>query len=411
MRCLAEASCPDCGREYYVDMLSGMGILYPAVLERETSDVHYDSGAWFADHLQESYHSRSDDEVGFEVERRSDPKEAVLVNCLDVNYGHCLHKLLNIQYHLDETDHDTIVLVPSFLRWMVPDDVSVVWTVDLSLGACGEWNDWLASKIRTEVERMEACYLSFTFPQPHSSNFDIERFTGASPFPTDEWAQHVDPPTVTLVWRGGGSSGSVGRFWCSKPGTPGGGLRGYLNAAGAKLDVMAPARREQRRNFIATAKYLRAAHENLDIAVAGVGDPGPLPSWLDDRCVTSPTVEDERALCERYAGSNVVVGPHGSNMLLPSVHAGATVDIMPYAKWNNVTTDVLLRGGGERETLVRHRFLPAETSAATVARVVGSLLEGWPQNRLRLHHEWRQHGLSIETLEEVFDRERKLQSR
>ena len=66
---------------------------------------------------------------------------------------------------------------------------------------------------------------------------------------------------------------------------------------------------------------------SLDFAVAGLGTPEGLPNKILDLRFSEVTVE--RALCDRYAQSHVVVGVHGSHMLLPSAHAGAVIELMP----------------------------------------------------------------------------------
>ncbi len=53
----------------------------------------------------------------------------------------------------------------------------------------------------------------------------------------------------------------------------------------------------------------------------------------------------------------LVIGVHGSNMLLPTAHAGSLVELIGPERWGNFTQDVLFREAGDcRETFFRYRF-------------------------------------------------------
>lgn len=152
MRNLAAMVCPKCGRSYYGDLPAGHGLYYPMLLQRDNGRVHDVNGVpWFADWLRLSYASRSTTPLGFSVEEQRGIRKPILLNCLDTVYGHCLLKLLNAQYYLDQRpDLDIIVLIPRFLRWLVPDGTAI-WTVDLPLSRGTEWSDWLAEQLHKRV--------------------------------------------------------------------------------------------------------------------------------------------------------------------------------------------------------------------------------------------------------------------
>src|SRR5450759_2091288 len=136
MRNLADLRCPECGREFYGDLLAGHGLNYPMLLDKQTGKVHDPYKVeWFADWLRNSYANRSKEPLGFVEEDFRPVRSPLLLNCLDTLYGHCLLKLLNAQHYLEHRpDLDLVVLVPKMMRWMVPDGVAAIWTVDLPLG-------------------------------------------------------------------------------------------------------------------------------------------------------------------------------------------------------------------------------------------------------------------------------------
>jgi hypothetical protein len=74
-------------------------------------------------------------------------------------------------------------------------------------------------------------------------------------------------------------------------------------------------------------------------------------------------------------GLDVVVGVHGSNMLLPSAHAGGVVELIGPGRWGNFTQDILFRDDGDcRETFFRYRFVDEATPPTAVAQLVNLIV-------------------------------------
>ena len=366
MRNLADMVCPKCERSYYGDLPAGHGLYYPMLLEQGSGVAHDIYGVpWFADWLRRSYAQRSDRQIPFHVESRKPVKRAILLNCLDTLYGHCLLKLLNAQYYLDhKPEWDLIVLVPRLLRCMVPEGVAEIWTVDLPLGTGTEWNDWLANELRKHIEAMDECWLSVAFSHPHPEDFNIERFTRVRPFPIDEWQIRLQHPTVTFIWRDD-------RLWDFDQ-------QGLVSRLYNRIEVIAGKHtnrvERQRNRVIKLAETLRLEFKELDFAIVGTDKSGEFPTWITDLRKTTPDDSTERNWCERYASSHVVMGVHGSNMLLPSAHAGAVVELMPNERWGNILQDILFRPDDLRETVFRCRIVPVDAPVKDVALIVTSML-------------------------------------
>jgi hypothetical protein len=203
MRVLADLRCPQCNREYYGDLRTGHGLYYPKLLDKATGQVYdEDHATWFAHWLQVSYRQRSSEALPFQVEEFRSLRKVLLLNCLDVLYGHSLLKLLNAQYYLDHApEYDLVVIVPEFMRWLVPDGVAAIWTVKLPLRRGIEWNDWLASEIHRRLDGFEQAWISVGYSHPHASHFDIARFTRIAPFDVNKWDAKPLNPVVTFIWR------------------------------------------------------------------------------------------------------------------------------------------------------------------------------------------------------------------
>ncbi|MCX5823696.1 MAG: hypothetical protein NTY86_09380 [Deltaproteobacteria bacterium] len=372
MRNLADLRCPKCGREFYGDLPAGHGLYWSMLLDKKTGDVHdlYNI-RWFADWLRNSYANRSDEPLEFVTEDFRPLQTPLLLNCLDTLYGHCLLKLLNAQYYLDKRpDLDLVVLVPKCLRWMVPDGTAAIWTVDLPLRRGTEWNDWLAAAISTRLKQFAEVWLSVAYSHPHPKDFAIERFTRVHPFPLDKWHERLEAPKVTFVWREDrlwGDQGNSGR------------LRRLANRMSVKIGLggLSLPRREQTRRVVLLATRLRKAFPKLNFAVVGLGVPGDMPHWIEDLRTTTIDTAAEKAWCDRYAYSHVVIGIHGSNMLLPSAHAGATIELMPSKRWGNMIQDLLMPDLDCREALFRYRIVPVSASVKELTFMIVSLLHSY----------------------------------
>lgn len=283
-------------------------------------------------------------------------------------YGHSVLKLLNAQYYLDhQADLDLIVLVPRHLRWMVPDGVAAIWTVGSTGRGGGEWNDWLARAIKERLGGFPTCWLSVVFSHLHPNDYAIERFTRVRPFSVEEWQRRLSKPTVTFIWR-------EDRLWSGAWWLPG--LAGQA----------------QQGRMVSLAEALRRQWPSIDFAVVGIGRRGPLPGWIRDLRAISPAEETERRWCERYAESHIVIGVHGSNMLLPSAHAGAVVELVPRDRWGNLLQDILFCPGDLRETMFRVRLLPVSIRPVEVALVVSSLLRDHQNMVVTMRREYCDHG-------------------
>ncbi len=92
----------------------------------------------------------------------------------------------------------------------------------------------------------------------------------------------------------------------------------------------------------------------------------------------------ERFLCEHYAASHVVVGMHGSNMLLPSAHAGAIIEIMHPKHFEDA-----------RHVTFRHRILPPKIDPDTLAEAVSVILQTYPNFVAYMPSQMGAHHLSL----------------
>lgn len=368
MRNLAELQCPKCRTEFFADLPSGQGLYTPMLLEKMTGEIYDEYGVeWFAKWLFDSYANRRNEPIGFEVKNFSKLKnKIILLNCLDKPYGDLLLKLLNAQYYIDhQPDASLIILLPRFIEWLLPDGAAEAWIVDLPLNRGTEWNDWLANEIKSRLTTFEEVFLSVAFPHPYSEDYDIERFTRVAPFPLENLGEHQNKPIVTFIWR-------EDRLWkIEKNSSSIEKIKRRLKVSRKSSNALL---NEQAKKVTEFAECLRNKFPEVDFAVAGLGSSGSFPEWISDLRREKLNDDDERNWCKRYAASHLVVGVQGSNMLLPSIHAGSIIDLVGEEWWGNYLQDVLLRYADAREMFFHYRFVPHSTTLETLVLIAETIL-------------------------------------
>jgi len=116
-------------------------------------------------------------------------------------------------------------------------------------------------------------------------------------------------------------------------------------------------------------------------AVAGLGTTAKFPHWIEDFRVNTFDEQSERETCEVYAASRLVIGVLGSNMLLPSAHAGMTIDLILNGKenrWGNLTDDILYQEDDVRLAAFRYQYVSFEVSIAELTRIAANMILAYP---------------------------------
>jgi hypothetical protein len=364
----AVAHCPGCEAEIVGDLPVGEAIELPYQVDRKKGLLFGSALArdWLGEpFLQSLLHPEEDPGIGLEVEVRAKRARVVILNCIDFLYGHSLLKLLNASRHLQAAAKTGLVLVlPRFLRWMVPPGVAEVWLVDIPLSRGRNFHPNLDRLIQAECARFEEVYLSPAWSHPW--DFDVTDFTRV---PKHDFA--APRFRVTFIWR-------EDRPWCgSSPGL-------YLMRRSRGVRRLLLAWQNQRIRGLFTT--LRRKFPDALFTVAGLGTTTGFPDWIEDRRIDRFDEETERRTCQVYSESRLVIGVHGSNMLLPSGHAGLTIDLMPDDRWANFGQDILYQEADVRMATFRYRFLPINSESSAIARCAAQQIAGYDHFREEMMH-------------------------
>jgi hypothetical protein len=279
-------------------------------------------------------------------------KRVIILNCIDYLYGHSLLKLLNAQRHLEShPDLGLIVIVQKFLRWMVPEGVAEVWTVPVSLKNGQDYYPSFAEFVGRECERFDEIHVSEAYSHP--SRFDISKFTGVPKHNFDG----RQPIKITFVWR-------EDRLL----------VNNFLFRVLRKLQLIDIALAIQNWKVRQLLDRIRSKLPEAQFAVAGLGTKTKFPKWIEDCRVDKFNEQTEKATCQVYSESRLVIGLHGSNMLLPSGLAGMTIDLIE-TRWGNFAQDVLYQETNPRLASFRYRYLPSQVSIGILANIAAQTIE------------------------------------
>lgn len=370
MHVLIADRCFECGTEILTDLEVGHASLPYQILQIDKTHGAVHGAAdpvvkkWLGDQLLKSLDEPSAKPAGFMRTGSATGESVVILNCIDHLYGHAMLKLLNAQRHIDSPRAlPLIVLAPKFLAWMVPREAAEVWTVDIPLKSGQAYYPDLDQAIQNECRRFREIFVSKGYSHP--DKVDIERFTGV---PAHDL--NASDYRVTFIWR-------EDRLW--------------VDAFKAKVLRRARAWKvalsQQNKRIVALFETMRRTNPNLRFTVAGLGTTTSFPAWIDDRRLAKFDAESERAVCRVYAESRLVIGIHGSNMLLPSAHAGMTLDLMPPDRWGNFAQDIVYNYPCSRESDprllgFRYRYIPQTVDAREVGAIAANMVSGYRRAEL-----------------------------
>ena len=334
-RAVVEGTCGDCGHRLVQDLPNGHALVYPTTLDLTTGEVVDPAGAtWFSSQLQATW-SRPDGGL-VDLERRGEARStrAVVANCLDPVYGHALLKLLGVQRELErEGEAAVIALIPAALAPLVPDEVDETWIVHAPVSRLRGWLLELERGIAEELDRFAECRLAALVPHPHPTTFTLERFVGSIE------PRAIGNPTVLLSLR-------PDRRWGQDT-------------------------RQQAANVEEVAARLRAVFPGVGIAAVGAAQRDDLPAGVNDLRVARPTEDDERGWVALMRAADLVIGVHGSNLVLPSGLARGVIELVPAERYTNYLQASLVTERDPLLALDRRRALygDAELTDITGSRV------------------------------------------
>lgn len=295
-------------------------------------------------------------------------RRIVVLNTIDHLYGHVLLKLFNAQHYIDNhPDIGLVLIVPKMFEWLVPEGVAEAWVFDLKLKEAWGWNAGIDAFVQEQWGSYDEIYLAPGYSHPEFTAIDIDRFSRVKPFAPTSFMEA--PPRITIVAR-------RDRLWYSSP------LAKFVHRVFKRVGVVPDiAVRWQDRLVARTIRTIRKHLPDAAFTVVGLASPSRMPDGVEDLRTLHMDQATELKWCRAYAQSQVVVGVHGSNMILPTAHAAGCVEILPYDRYGNIVQDISVRYN-DRMQLFMYRFTDEFARPRDVARHVVSMFKDFEVYRL-----------------------------
>ena len=352
-----KSKCYVCEKVYLADLpINQSSVLYRIleidsgkIFDEDSKDVTKQS-PWFNDKLITILHPVIKDVV-VNIEIRSSFEKVVILNTVDFVYGHSLLLLMNLQRLINQLKNShvgIIVIIQPMMKWLIPDEnIAEIWTVNLKFNELSNYYPSVSNQINRELKRFKNCYLSNGYVLPTNEKIEIESFTKVPPF---SFVNKIERPRITYIWRE-----DPGRLWIRNIYL----LKGMQKIGFTKILLPFHLFRIKFFFYLLRKKLKGSPYQ---LTLAGLGRYGNFANYIEDKRIQGFSEKEERDTCQVYAESELVIGVHGSSMLLPSGHSGMTVSMMPSKRWGNFAEDILNTCDDARLASFQQRIIPLNLS-------------------------------------------------
>ena len=365
MRTLISVSCNKCKETFYTDLPTGHGLYYSFYYSQTKNKIVNDkiNGQWFAKSLENTIRNSLDIKVNIKSEEKSSSKLLIL-SVIDSYFGHSLLRLLTIQYYFRKNKNkDILLIIPKNLEWIVPKYIKNVIVCNVSGKNGDRWINGLSEIIQIFIDKYEEVFLASEYQHIYKSK-NIDNFTGIKPNNPDV-IMNNDKMCIGYIWR-------EDRLWNK---------RTQLDIIFKKIEKVVGINlrriliKQQYNNVKQLLLDIREKIPEAQFYVSGFGKFGEFPDFIEDLRTTSIDKDIEIKWIKKYLNTSLIIGLHGSNMILPSAYSAMTLDIMPEWKWNNVMEDIIIQTySNQYDTLFRYRFIPKQTPVNIIADIAISML-------------------------------------
>lgn len=384
MRVVADTYCPNCQKEFYADLPIRHNTILDCILDKETGETYNLYGnqsknkeSFYSRELKQAFTSKKENHnIEFQEinkqENDTKKEELIIINCLDPCYGHSLFALLNSQYYLDNhPEKELLIIIPKLLSWILPKGNYRAIEVNISLAKSCLWLENLNSHLKKIFEDYQKVYLSECFyPQP--DYIDINRFIPeCRPFDISKLG-NKEKPTITFLTR------EDHRLWI-QAGPFFKKVKKLKNSHRFKDNnlIKKISLYYQRLSIIQLYQELQKIFPDVDFAVMGTAKTGTFPKEIKDLRNPKPNKETELQWAKRLSQTQVAIGIHGSNVILPSLLSGSTIKLLHNFKPKSIIQDLLPNEKEPRMALVRYRHLPTESSIFTAVKNIQSIINNF----------------------------------
>lgn len=364
---LAECKCYHCKLEFYQTVPIGHCINDRVSVRKADGRIYTDVNPdfWVGDVVDKARKNARTADVSVRKIIHEEKKEVVVLNTLDFLYGHVLLKLYNYQHHI-RRDVGLVVIVPRAFEWLAPAEASEVWVVDLSLSELACEHHSLTVYFKQEFKRFDRIWLSMAYSHPDFTRVDMKSMTGIAPFNLEYYTNEI--PTITFVLR-------EDRWWLKSK------LSYWIYRLGRRFEKIRSwcydfVTSQQDRLVIAAMQDIKKQIPNARFFVTGLGEKKGFGRLAMDARSKKINEDKELEWIRIYAHSHIVIGFHGSNMLMPTAFAAGCIEVLPEDRYGNFLQDISVRYNDRRQAFF-YRFADQYASPASIAAKAVSMIRDY----------------------------------
>ena len=361
---IGKYNCTTCTKSFFQTLPTGHDLDFPISFDEsgELLKTDTDVTLWFVRPLLDSLFKEKRIDVTIEKEVFRQTEDAIILNCLDDCFGHAFAKLWNFPILKARYPNKSIIMfLPKRMRWLVPDGVDEVWSFNASFVDLENLLTNLGDEVRKNLlPRFSSVFASKSSTHLGPGTVDLKAFLKTERFDLNKFGN--TPPRITFVLR-------EDRFWHPYR------VEFFLFKVFVKLQL-AKNLFVWRQNFLVdrAVRRIKKKLANAEFYATGLNRTGKLSSVITDLRMKSLSAENERQWCDVYSKSHIVIGVHGSNMLIPSALSGGFIEILPRDKIKHIAEDTLVNHSS-RYTHFLGRHLDHFVSPALVSQHAISMLK------------------------------------
>lgn len=367
---VAKIDCSSCQKNAFISLEIGHFVHFPCIFQNQSTlaeALKVTTTKWLHEPLLKSFFQQDYKLPKFRKTVFQKKEKVILLHCLDPVYGHTLWRLFNYaKLYQEYPDYGIILLIPENFEYLFPNPhISELWILDNSLGDFKYLMPTLNTLIKKELERFEEFYIAKAPVQPQVNQEIVEELFSQKVFPLENFAKL--PPKVLFVMRND-------RFWLAQKWEYFL-FRIYISS---KWKFLLPFLvKKQNKYFNRLSKLLKHKMPAITITAIGFGNPKGLSQNIQDLRSQKPDSSTEIQWNRLASEAQLVIGVHGSHLLIPTALSGAFIELLPSHRIENFGEANIFIQKNVRYANFLQRIMPLATPPKLVARHIVHIIKNF----------------------------------
>lgn len=323
--------CFCCERKFYLTLPTGHAKEFPVAMDENFQAISYPEAPkdWLAVPLINSLQKPKPGFYNFDHQVRRKKEQIIIINCLDTCYGHVLYKLFYSQQYLAQKEYGLLYLVPENVVWMVPERADELLVVKGRLGELNTFDPELDGFLHRLLKNYDKVFLSESLSEADEKVFEKGFF-----FPMEiiKNKKEIKSKSIVFIIR-------EDRPWIQNRFDY---LIFMIYQKWKHLKFLKEYLIKRQIELLEKlSSKLKAHYPQVKLVVSGFVEKKDNYSGFDS-CISNlvADIEQEKVWLQKYNDSDIIIGVHGSHMIIPSIFAPSIINIIPPFKNPHTGEDI-----------------------------------------------------------------------